>query len=165
MTDAPPPPEVRFGRRPAALAAFAVLLSLPAVAGTAAAQQAAPSGDEAAPRLAGQLHAALASGDSARVLELLHEEVRVYESGHAETRAEYRAGHLGADIEFARGTEREVLSERVRSAGDGMALYLAEYRTTGTFRGEQVDSRGTETLVVERGSDGWRIVHIHWSSR
>ncbi len=125
----------------------------------------APSADEeAVRRVAGELHEALASGDSARVLELLDEDVRVYESGHAETRSEYRAGHLRVDIEFAGGTEREVLSEQVRSAGDGMALYLAEYRTTGTYRGEQIDSRGTETMVLERGPDGWRIVHIHWSS-
>ena len=149
-------------RGPAALAACAALLLLPAVAPDAPAQEA--SAEEAARRAAGQLHGALASGDSARVLELLADEVRVYESGHAETRAEYRGGHLGIDIEFAAGTEREVLSERVRTSGD-MALYLAEYRTTGTFRGEDVDSRGTETLVLERRPEGWRIVHIHWSSR
>ena len=122
------------------------------------------SAEEAVRRVADGLHEALASGDSARVLELLADGVRVYESGHAETRDEYRAGHLGIDIEFAGGTEREVLSERVRTSGD-MALYLAEYRTTGTFRGEETDGRGTETLVMERRGEGWRIVHIHWSSR
>ena len=121
--------------------------------------------EEAVRRVASQLHGALASGDSARVLELLAEDVRVYESGHAESRAEYREGHLGIDIEFARDTERQILSERVRISGEDMALYLAEYRTTGTFRGEEIDGHGTETLVMERRPPGWRIVHIHWSSR
>lgn len=165
MTHDPPLPDERPGRQPASLAACALLLWLPALAATSPAQEANPSAEDAARRVAGQLHAALSSGDSAQVLELLDDDVRVYESGHAETRDEYRAGHLGVDIEFAQGTEREVLSERVRSAGDGMALYMAEYRTTGTFRGEQVDSRGTETLVMARGPDRWRVVHIHWSSR
>jgi len=131
----------------------------------ASGQETPPTDEEAVRRVASQLHRSLASGDSARVLELLAEDVRVYESGHAETRAEYRAGHLGVDIEFSRGTDREVLSERVRIPGSDMALYLAEYRTTGTFRGEEIDGRGTETLVMERGQQGWRIVHIHWSSR
>ena len=148
---------------PAACVALLVLPLVPAVAPSARAQETSPA-EEAVRRVADGLHGALASGDSARVLELLADEVRVYESGHAETRAEYRAGHLGIDIEFAGGTEREVLSDRVRTSGD-MALYLAEYRTTGTFRGEEVDGRGTETLVMERRPEGWRIVHIHWSSR
>lgn len=148
-----------------ALAACAAALLLPPLAPEASAQQGDTASDEAVRRVAGQLHRALSSGDSARVLELLAEDVRVYESGHAETRAEYRAGHLGVDIEFSRGTDREVLSEHVRIPGDDLALYMAEYRTTGTFRGEEIDGRGTETLVMEHGQQGWRIVHIHWSSR
>lgn len=151
--------------RTAALAACAAALVLPALAPEASAQRGAPAAEEAVREVADQLHEALASGDSARVLELLAPDVRVYESGHAETRAEYRAGHLGVDIEFAGGTEREVLTEHVRMPGEEMALYLAEYRTTGTFRGQEIDSHGTETLVLERGAEGWRVVHIHWSSR
>ena len=151
--------------RTVALVACAAALLIPALAPEASAQQRDTAPAEAVRRVAGQLHEALSSGDSARVLDLLAEDVRVYESGHAETRAEYRAGHLGVDIEFSGGTEREVLSEHVRSVGDGMALYMAEYRTTGSFRGEEIDSHGTETLVMERRTEGWRIVHIHWSSR
>lgn len=109
-------------------------------------------------------HGALAAGDSAGALELLHPEVRVFEGGHAETLSEYRAGHLAADMEFAGAVDREVLSERV-SGDRGRALYLSEYRMKGTFRGEEVDARGTETMVLVRTGDGWRIRHIHWSSR
>jgi len=149
------PPIASAAPRPAALAACAALLVLPLVPAVAPSAQAQEAGaEEAVRRVADGLHAALASGDSARVLGLLADGVRVYESGHAETREEYRAGHLGIDIEFAGGTEREVLSERVRLSGD-VALYLAEYRTTGTFRGEEIDGRGTETLVMERRPEGW----------
>lgn len=150
--------------RRAALVALGVVL-LAAWPSESEAQGTTPTDEEAVREVADQLHEALASGDSARVLELLAPDVRVYESGHAETRAEYRAGHLGVDIEFAGGTEREVLTEHVRIPEEEMALYLAEYRTTGTFRGEEIDSHGTETLVLERGPQGWRVVHIHWSSR
>lgn len=156
-------PAGRFPVPTSLVAVLVMLLLVPAVPGRLGAQQQGPK--RAVVRTAHALHDALASGDSARVLELLADEVRVYESGHAETRAEYRSGHLPVDIEFASGTDREILTEHVRTSGDGMALYTSEYRTTGTFRGEKVDSRGTETLVVERRPVGWRIVHVHWSSR
>lgn len=109
-------------------------------------------------------HEALAAGDSARALELLHPDVRVYEGGHAETLAEYRSGHLVADMEFSAAVEREVLDEQV-FGGAGRAVYLGEYRMAGTFRGEDVEAHGTETMVLLRAPDGWRIRHVHWSSR
>lgn len=111
-------------------------------------------------------HRALAAGDSARALELLHPEVRVFEGGHPETLSEYRGGHLAADMDFSGAVDREVLDERVTGGGaEGWALYLSEYRMAGTFRGEAVESHGTETMVLLRTADGWRIRHIHWSSR
>jgi len=109
-------------------------------------------------------HEALAVGDSAGALELLHPEVRVYEGGHAETLAEYRSGHLAADMEFSAAVGREVLEEQV-FGGAGRAVYLSEYRMAGTFRGEDVEAHGTETMVLLLAADGWRIRHIHWSSR
>ncbi len=109
-------------------------------------------------------HAALARGDSAAALGLLHPEVRIYEQGHAETLEEYRAGHLAADVAFAAAVRREVVREEV-IAGEDMALYVAETAARGTFRGREVDAAGTETVHVVRTPDGWRIRHIHWSSR
>ena len=35
-------------------------------------------------------------------------------------------------------------------------------RTLGL--GRSVDSFDTETMVLHRSQEGWRIVHIHWSS-
>lgn len=111
-------------------------------------------------------HEALAAGDSSRALELLHPEVRVFEGGHPETLSEYRSGHLAADMDFSGSVDREVLDEQVSGGGaEGWALYLSEYRMAGTFRGEAVETRGTETMVLLRTADGWRIRHIHWSSR
>jgi ketosteroid isomerase-like protein len=109
-------------------------------------------------------HRALASGDSARVIELLHPEALIYEAGHPETVDEYRAGHLAADIAFAAAVEREVVREHVRPLGQAV-LYLAETRARGTFRGRNIDSRGVETVVLIPSDGAWRIAHVHWSSR
>lgn len=108
--------------------------------------------------------AALASGDSAAVLALLHPEVRVFESGHAETAEEYRAGHLPADMEFLAGVEAATTWERL-TATDGLALYESTYQATGRFRDREIDVRGVETLVLTPVDGEWRIRHIHWSSR
>lgn len=158
-----PSPRIRSARPVAALAVFAACLFLPPLAPGASAQGRCPP--EAARDVAHRLHDALASGDSARALELLADGARIYEGGHAETRAEYRAGHLAVDIEFAGAVDRERLAEHVQTAGSEVALYLSEYRTSGSFRGEEIDSHGTETLVLECRPEGWRIVHVHWSSR
>ena len=109
-------------------------------------------------------HAALAAGDSAAAVGLLHPEVVIFESGHAETLDEYRGGHLPADIRFAAATQRALTTERVALSGD-FALYTAGSHTTGQVRGRDIDARGVETMVLVRTPDGWRIRHIHWSSR
>lgn len=109
-------------------------------------------------------HHALASGDSVAALRRLHGDVLVYEAGHAETLEEYRGAHLPADMAFAAATRRETLAESVRLWGD-VALYTSESRTTGQWRGRDVDAHGTESIVLVRTPHGWRLRHIHWSSR
>lgn len=143
--------------------ALVVALAVP----VAASAQADGSGSVDAPAVRSAVHAfhdALAAGDSARAMALLHPDATVLESGHAETREEYRHGHLPADIAFSRSVDRETLAQRV-SGRDGWALYESEYRMTGTFRGEAVDVRGAETVLLVLNDAGWRIRHIHWSSR
>lgn len=152
----------RLRRSSTAVAAALTLLAWLPAAGAAQAADAPPA--DSVKAVVHAFHGALATGDSARALDLLHPDVRVFEGGHAETLSEYRAGHLAADMEFSGSVERSVVSESVSGRGD-RALYLSDYRMTGTFRGEEVDARGTETMVLVRTGDGWRIRHIHWSSR
>lgn len=111
------------------------------------------------------LHAALAAGDSAAALALLTDDAVIYESGVPEDRAEYRAHHLAADMEYAGATRREVTAREQRSLAPGVALVLSQIHTTGEFRGRAVDRRSVETMVVRQTAVGWRIVHIHWSAR
>jgi len=110
-------------------------------------------------------HEALASGDSVTALSLLAEDVVIYESGGVEaSRKEYRSHHLPADMAFASATEREVTLERSGQNGD-LAWVLSRSTTTGTFREQEIHSVGTETILLVLTSAGWRIRHIHWSSR
>ncbi len=105
----------------------------------------------------------LGAGDGDAALAQLHPDVRVFEGGHAETRDEYASGHLGADMAFLQAVESTTTSERLVVDG-AMALYLRTYTNKGEFRGRQIDASGTETLVLSKTDDGWRILHIHWST-
>lgn len=145
-----------------ALACAAALLSR---ADVAAAQRAPTSADDSAAvaRTVASFHAALASGDSTSALALLADSVLVLESGELETRAEYRAKHLAADIEFSRAVHSERRTVRVTVMGDA-AWMVATSDTRGSFRGNEINSAGAELMVLARGPAGWRITAIHWSS-
>jgi ketosteroid isomerase-like protein len=109
-------------------------------------------------------HAALAAGDSASALDLLHPDVLVFEQGAAEDLQEYRSHHLAADIRFASQTTRHVIEPRAAIRGD-VAIYTARTHTVGRVGSRDIDSNGVETMVLTLTDQGWRILHIHWSSR
>lgn len=136
------------------IALFSLLLAVPAVAQTA--------NDPAAAVTA--FHDALARADSAAALALLAPDAVILESGDLETRAEYRAHHLPADIAFTRAVPSTGESSTVVLAGD-VAWVTSTSRSTGTFQGRPVNSQNAELIVLSRDSAGWRIRAIHWSSR
>ena len=110
-------------------------------------------------------HEALGGGDRQAVLDLLTEDVLIFESGGAElSRDEYAHHHLGSDMEFSAATESEVVDRR-RGGDDETSWVLTRTETSGTFRDREISARGTETMILSRGESGWKIVHIHWSSR
>ena len=108
-------------------------------------------------------HAALAAGDTAAVMRLLAPDAVVLESGDTESRAEYAAHHLAADIEFVRTVpgEREVTGIRVEGT---VAWVTATSASRGEFRGRAVASQGAELIILSRTGSAWRIRAIHWSS-
>lgn len=110
-------------------------------------------------------HAALGSGNADAVLALLAEDVMVLEEGGAErSREEYAGHHLPADMAFAAATEAGVTRRAAWIEGD-VAWVLTEGRTSGQFNGRAINRLTAETMILHRGADGWRIRHIHWSSR
>ena len=141
--------------------ALVVLITINA--SVAHAQTAAPDTVEVAVRkVVDGFGRALASGDSAAALALLHAEVIIYEGGHAENREQYRSGHLSNDIAFASAVLRKTIEDQVMVRGD-VALYTSRNRATGRFRDRDINRSGTETIVLLRTATGWLIRHIHWS--
>ena len=109
------------------------------------------------------LHA-LAAGDSAQAQRWLAPDVLVYESGHAETsRNEYVAQHMNGDMKFLASVKTEQLS-RASHGDDDIAWVTSSMRIRGPGSGKPVDVVTTETMVLTREPEGWRIRHIHWSS-
>ena len=110
-------------------------------------------------------HAALGSGNAEAVLLLLTEDVMILEEGGAErSREEYAGHHLPADMAYAAATGTEVTRRTAWIEGD-IAWVLTEGRTSGQFNGRAVNRLTAETMILQRHADGWRIRHIHWSSR
>lgn len=109
-------------------------------------------------------HEALAVGDRDAALARLDPEVVIFEGGGAEmSRDEYAHHHLAGDMEFSAAVTTEVTDRRSTVDGD-VAWVTSRTRTRGTFREREIDLVGTETMVLRRGDDGWKIVHVHWSS-
>jgi ketosteroid isomerase-like protein len=146
------------------------LLSVVSLAGEAAAVAPPPSAATdptaaSAEAAVDEFHAALRRGDTAAALALLPEDALVFEEGGAEwNRAEYESHHLAADSAFSKAVPATITRRVARAAGDS-AWVATETRAKGTFRGNAVDRIVKETMVLRREAGGWRIVHIHWSSR
>ncbi|HEU4994186.1 MAG TPA: nuclear transport factor 2 family protein, partial [Gemmatimonadaceae bacterium] len=120
--------------------AIAIIMLVSAATGRAAAQGQSPSMAPVA-ETARRFHDLLAAGDSAAVVRLLAPDLVVVESGAVETRAEYLAHHLGADIAFAKAVpaQRQVLSVTM----DGDVAWIASSSTASGRMGErQIESRG-----------------------
>ena len=62
---------------------------------------------------------------------------------------------------FADGITEDLTADLSRLAGS----FVISRNTAFTFKGKAIDSITLETMVLRREQSGWRIVHIHWSSR
>ncbi len=107
------------------------------------------------------LHAALGRGDRERVLGLLAADARVSEAGRSESREEYAAAHLGADIAFlAHAQIRWSVAGSMRS-GDA-ARVGSESRVATTHEGKASVQHTREMLTLAPRNGSWQIVAIDW---
>jgi ketosteroid isomerase-like protein len=108
---------------------------------------------------------ALKAGDMAAIRELLDENVVILESGGAErSREEYLGHHAIADAKFLGGATVSIL--RRHGAVHGDLAWVGSESELRAGEGSQAKTLlSTETMVLQRQPKGWRIVHIHWSSR
>ena len=144
-------------RRALAITTATLLLNL-----TALPAQANSSVGDAA-NVVSQFHDALKRGEASAAIAQLSADAVIYESGYAETRENYLAHHLQADIEFAKQTTRKVTTTSSH-CGETLCVLMQESETSGTFKGKPIQSSGVETTVLVRTGDTWKIRHVHWSS-
>lgn len=111
-----------------------------------------------------RFHAALAAGDTTTVLELLADDVTILEGGRAETKAAYRAGHMNGDIAYAKAVPSQRTVTSVRVSGD-WAWMTSSSKTQGEYRGRQINSTGSELIVLSRSGGVWKIRAVHWASQ
>jgi len=154
--------------------ALALALSLICTPLTAAAQTPAAGASSVAAlsaeaqdaaKVVDAFHAALKRNDPTAALALLADDALIFEGGYVErSKSEYASHHAGADAAY----EAAVSSTLARRSGfaDNVTAWIAsESRATGRYKDKAVDRLSTESVILRKTADGWRIVHIHWSSR
>lgn len=105
--------------------------------------------------------AALKAKDFEAIRAALDPGVIVLEAGGAERdRDEYMGHHAISDALFMAKAEVALLRRTARVDGD-----LAWVASETEIRADAKAALGTETMILRRTPDGWKIVHIHWSSR
>ena len=106
--------------------------------------------------VAGQLDAAGAELDP---------NVLILESGGAErSAAEYLGGHAKGDAAFLKTAHIQLVRRTAQVSGE-LAWVASESELHLSKDGKPVTVLSTETMLVQRSDAGWKIVHIHWSSR
>lgn len=136
------------------------------IAASAQAQETAPVASQAlSPEEVVELfHQSLKEGYADKALQQLASDVKIFETGYIErSREEYARAHLGKDMYFAAATER-VIGARKVSVDGGSAWVLTQSTLTGEIGGKPIALEQTETMLLLREVEGWRIAHIHWSA-
>ena len=112
-----------------------------------------------------QFSSALKAGDLKRAGEVLADDVLILESGGAErSRDEYLGGHATHDAAFLKDAHIQITRRTARMEA-AIAWVGTESELHATKAGKPLTLLSTETMVLKNTSAGWRIVHIHWSSR
>ena len=106
-------------------------------------------------------YGAITAGDTKTVMSLIAPDAVFVESGKIETRAEYEANHLPADIEFESKIKAVRGPMRVSFDGRDTAWVIsrAEYD-----EGNPEKYINTQLMILTRDAGTWRIRSISWSS-
>jgi ketosteroid isomerase-like protein len=147
------------------------LCAQPSIAGETSARQADASAQDIAPEAREAVAVVDAFSDAIKVVRiddaaaLLDPQVLVLESGGSErNRDHYLAEHAQADANYMRDARQELRYRQARIVGD-IAWVGTESVITRDKDGKPSSSLSTETMLLKKTAQGWKIVHIHWSSR
>ncbi|MEO6172240.1 MAG: nuclear transport factor 2 family protein [Arenimonas sp.] len=96
---------------------------------------------------------------------LLDPKVIILESGGSErSRDEYMGGHAIADANFLQNAKVQLRYRQAQAEGN-FAWVATESDIMAKEDGKDIVLKSTETMVLKKSKAGWKIVHIHWSSR
>ncbi len=124
-----------------------------------------PEEARAAAATVDRFFAALSAGDLARASAELDPQVIILESGGGEySAAEYVGGHAKHDAEFLKAAHHKPGRRTARVSGD-LAWVASESELHTQKDGKPTVSLSAETMVLRSTAAGWKIVHVHWSSR
>jgi ketosteroid isomerase-like protein len=108
---------------------------------------------------------ALGAGDLKKAGAELDPAVLILESGGVErSRDEYLGGHAKHDAEFLKGAHITLKRRTAQTSGD-LAWVASESEMHAMKGKEMLMIASTETMVLRKTDQGWKIAHIHWSSR
>ena len=154
---------------------FLLLAGSLALAGAAAAHEKTPAPSPSVPAVDARTAPALAvverfstalqAGDLDTVGTLLADDVLILESGGAErSREEYLGHHAISDAAFLKASHVQRLRQTAQTEGT-LAWIGTESEIHTSKDGQPLTVLSTETMILRESAEGWRIVHIHWSSR
>lgn len=124
-----------------------------------------PDAAQAAVATVDRFFAALSAGDLERAGAELDPEVIILESGGAQrSAAEYLGGHAKGDAEFLKDAQQTLMRRTARVSGE-LAWIASESELRVQKDGKPAVILSTETMVLRSTAGGWKIVHVHWSSR
>ena len=111
--------------------------------------------------------AAFNAKDLERLAGFYHPDVTIYEGGGVNNGwADYRDHHLGPELKAFENLQFGHSNTKVTLLPGGQSAYVtSEYAIKAKMGERDLDSRGLETLVLIRTSEGWKIRHSHTSSR
>lgn len=115
-------------------------------------------------RVVDRFHEALHASDASTALQQLAPDLVVFETGYGELApGVYMQEALANDLAFAVVTRRRILDRSLRQEGN-IAWVMSVAEISGTPGEQDIRLRQTETMVLRRYEDGWKIAHIHWSA-
>ncbi len=124
-----------------------------------------PDSAKAAAATVDRFFEALSTGELDKAGAELDPAAIILESGGAEhSAAEYLGHHAKDDAEFLNGAQHKLLRRTARIGGD-FAWVASESELLAEQDGKPLAIASTETMVLRSTPAGWKIVHIHWSSR
>ena len=124
-----------------------------------------PANAKAASATVDRFSKALQAGDMKAVEAMLDPDVLILESGGAErSRREYLGHHAAADAKFLKDAQIQLMRRSAKRGGD--LVWIGSESEIHTQKGDEpLTLLSTETMVLKKVGDDWRIVHIHWSSQ